>query len=175
MEVLSDEGTYVVPSETACARCHDAGRGAGRDWPIGLERWQLGEEGMAAMADLFCDDPPTNTEPERTSGVDDQARGWLHGNCAFCHNPDGVVPAVSYVDIDWSYEADSTGAVNQTIRYYNDVNPFDRDNPLVIDPGNPEESMLITLVEEKDMPPLSVWTHDAETVELLEEWIRQME
>ena len=136
----------------------------------------IGDEGLEAFmeAGLLSADLGPAPQVDAVNDTDEAVRGYLHANCAFCHNPEGLVPNMSYVQIDWSYDSDLSEAIDGRIYYYHDANPFSVEYEVVIDPGDPSNSQLINLMLEHEMPPLSVWTPDYDSLDLVKEWIRDM-
>ncbi len=172
---VSERG-YEVPSEESCARCHQATRG--REWPLGLDRWQFGEEGIDQVQDLLCADIGPIVEPTRDSGIGYQVRGWLHGNCANCHNPDGVASQISPIQIDWRYNATDTNSRDTLATYYSGVDPTDptaSGEAYIIVAGDADASRLIDLLEDLWMPPLGVWEPDEQSISQIREWINNLD
>lgn len=169
-ELVLSGGTYTVPSLESCAFCHEAT--PGEEWPIGPEPFQLGEDGLAAFAPLLSE--PVVEVPEVAGETDADTialRGALHGNCAFCHNPDGLVAAISEVDIDLSYGAESTGLVGERVNYYHDLTPYGPASEYLVVAGDPDQSVLLEILENTDMPPVGVWREDTELTDALRRWI----
>lgn len=163
-------GGYTVPSEESCAFCHEAS--PGEEWPIGLEPFQLGEDGLALLADQLSADP--GEVPEVAGETDPEAvalRGALHGNCAYCHHEGGLVPTISETTIDLRYDAESTGLVGGRVNYYHDLTPYGPPTEYLVVPGEPDESVLLEILEETDMPPLATWREDTELTAAVEHWI----
>lgn len=145
VEVDGEAFVHVVPSDTQCAMCHEAGAG-----PIlGFTALQL--------------DTPLATLG--VSEVDEAVVGYALGNCAHCHNGSGA-PGASFdlrpavfvahtVDVPTAGSASAAG--------------------LRVVPGAPERSVLYrALVADHGvapMPPLGVQRRDEAFAEVLAAWI----
>jgi glucose/arabinose dehydrogenase len=169
--VLPSGEPYTVPSQYACAVCHEAT--SGQEAPLGVEPFQLGDDGLAAIADAL--DAPYGPAPELAVAdpVEAEVRGYLHGNCAFCHQPAGVVSMVSVVTLDFRYSAADTGLLDGHAEYWN-ANPYENDGLPYVLPGDPDGSALVGMLEATDMPRLSVWEPDAEAITTIRTWIAAM-
>ncbi|MDP2310339.1 MAG: PQQ-dependent sugar dehydrogenase [Pseudomonadota bacterium] len=169
--ILPSGEPYTVPSQYACAVCHEAT--SGQDAPLGVEPFQLGDEGLAAIAEAL--DAPYGPAPELdiADPVEAEVRGYLHGNCAFCHQPAGVVSMVSVVTLDFRYSALDTGLLDAHAEYWN-ANPYENDGLPLVAPGDPDGSALVGILEATDMPRLSVWEPDVEAIATIRTWIAAM-
>lgn len=162
---------YPIAADAACAACHDAARG--QEWPLGVEAFQLGDEGLQSIA-AALDGPPAPAPTVEGSEEYAAVRGYLHGSCGYCHRPGAVVFSVSVNAFDLSYRAVDMRLEGVVAQYYQANPNLENGEPLIV-PGEPEESAFIHLVERMKMPPLGVWEPDSARVELLEEWVRAME
>lgn len=163
-------GGYTVPSTESCAFCHAAT--PGEEWPIGPEPFQLGEPGLAAVAELLGADP--GEVPEVAGETDPEAveiRGWLHGNCAYCHHDDALAALISETTLDLRYDAESTGLVGGRVNYYHDLTPYGPPSEYLVVPGEPDQSVLLEILERTDMPPVATWREDTEATSAIEHWI----
>jgi hypothetical protein len=193
---LPGGGTYDLPARGDCRACHEgnvsrvlgfsalqlsAARDPGaphaepfhagdvdlsglvqRGWLVGLP------EGLVAS-------PPVI--PAR-SGDERAALGYLHGNCASCHNARGPLS-----DLDFSLEvrlgpgvskpAVLLTAVERNARFQ----PAGSEPKMRLAPGHPEASLLLERMSRRDpisqMPPLGSRLVDREAVVLVERWIRE--
>lgn len=165
-EVMLDNGDmYYIPPLSVCADCHDAERG--REWPLGTTDFLLGSSGVADVAPLLS--RAITTIPDAEGDANTQAaRGWLQANCAFCHDPDGIVSKVSPNTFDLRYDAEiDTSAVAQ---YYHANPNMDNGDP-IFDVARPSNSVLVRVIETTEMPPVAVWAPDDEIIPVLEQWI----
>jgi len=103
--------------------------------------------------------------------LDDRARSYLQANCAHCHVEAGG--GNSLMDLEFT-----TALKNMRVL---DVKPqhhtFDISDARLLSPGHPERSVLLHRISTRDtghMPPLATSIVDAEAVELLAGWIRQV-
>jgi hypothetical protein len=106
-----------------------------------------------------------------TLALDARARSYLQANCAHCHVEAGG--GNSLIDLEFT-----TAPKNMRML---DVKPqhhtFDLQDARLIAPGHPERSVLVHRVGNRDaghMPPLASSIVDVQAVELLGEWIRQL-
>ncbi len=169
--VLPSGAPYTVPSQYACLVCHEAT--LGQDFALGIEPFQLGDEGLAALSATL--DTPFGPAPELdiADPLEAEVRGYLHGNCAFCHQPAGVVSRVSVVTLDLRYSAVDPGLLDAHAEYWN-ANPYENDGLPLVAPGDPDGSALVGILEATDMPRLSVWEPDAEAIGDIRAWIAAM-
>jgi hypothetical protein len=168
-------GRYSIPSRRDCLACHTS------DTPvIGFSAVQLAGGG-AALRDLLRQDvlrAPLHIAG--TTEVERAALGYLHGNCAHCHNDS---PSRAPVALNFALKAGDpqraardvlASAVSAPARFRREG-----DGALVvIAPGAPAESALIARVSSRDafvqMPPLATEKVDEEAVRLLTRWIAEM-
>ena len=90
------------------------------------------------------------------------ARGYLHGNCATCHQG----ASVTGVDLDLRYSSDPSEMTGEG-RYYYDGIPF-------LDPGNPPNSAIFKSIAEELMPPVTLSVKDQEAMSTLGDWILEL-
>jgi hypothetical protein len=172
-ELLLSGGGYTVPSTETCAFCHASS--PDREWPIGPQPFQLGEEGLAAFAPLLSGDPgPVPEVAGETDPLAIDVRGALHGNCAYCHDENGLAATISETRIDLSYDAETTGLINARVNYYDDLTPYGAAQEWLVIPGEPDESVLLDILDATDMPPVGVWREDTELTDAVELWIDRL-
>jgi glucose/arabinose dehydrogenase len=169
----------VAPAE--CVKCHDSASGPPReDLTIGLEAAQLDRAGvdygngrvgnplltLDHLGMLTAPVPLGSYEPlPDPFGSDDlgrRARGYLHANCASCH--DGSIPD----DIDLRYFT----ALKDTHTCRPGTLPSG--GSAILAPGDIEMSQLFTSVRTAGagrMPPVGSHVPDAAGVRLLSDWI----
>jgi mono/diheme cytochrome c family protein len=108
------------------------------------------------------------------------ALGYLHGNCAHCHNDNG---APAPVDLTLAQRAGSGSADSaRVLRSLIDApsrfrgHGLSADAPLVA-PGRPEASVLTARMRSRNpqtqMPPIGTEVLDTEALALLERWIAE--
>jgi hypothetical protein len=107
-------------------------------------------------------------------GSDDirlRARAWLHANCSFCHQPDGLgggaldlrfsTPGPDMMICDEPPTAGDLGIADARI----------------LAPGDPDRSVLLSRISRRDayqMPPLASSLVDEDGAALIREWIESM-
>lgn len=184
---------YSIPNLNQCKGCHNrnevmtpigpSARQLNGDLAYGrsgagavenqLTHWQ--RSGMLAGLPILenCPKTPVWNKPE-TGSLKDRARAWLDINCAHCHNPKG--PAMtSGLNLSVS-ETDPTalGILKTPVA----AGRGSGGHPFDIVPGKPDESILIYRLNSTDpgemMPELGRKTIQAESLELLRAWIKEM-
>jgi glucose/arabinose dehydrogenase len=165
---LPSGDTYTIPSTSVCAECHESERG--REWPLGLTPVLLGDAGLHDVTPLLSSAPgPAPIIPGDANTR--RVRGYLQANCAFCHNPDGIVSQMSSITFDLRYDA----AIDTSIiaQYYN-ANPNAEDGALVFDVTSSRDSALYQVIRNAEMPPVSVWEADRSILTPLANWIASL-
>jgi hypothetical protein len=186
------QGRYVVPAESDCRSCHE-----GAAVPVlGFNARQLSPDrdplaphaeknsaidlaGLVARG-LIRNLPPSllKTPPRiaAASAIERAALGYLHGNCAHCHNDSGS-PAP--VDLLLSQGVTVPGA-ERVLRSMIDMPSRFRGHGLgtdaaLIAPGRPDASVVVARMRSRNpstqMPPLGTDRQDTEALRLLERWI----
>lgn len=144
---------YDIPSQSDCRACHDSGLGP----VLGYSRVQL-EPGAAA------------------SDTEARALGYLHGNCAHCHNPRSPLAS-----LDLDFEAREPGSARDAERVRATlVGVLTRGTAGTrLVPGHPDASVLVRRVRSTSpldrMPPRGTRLVDADGAELLATWVRALE
>jgi cytochrome c553 len=189
--------TYSIPAQADCRACHE-----GTTTPVlGFSALQLSpdrdplaphaEAGAGvSLLDLVSRGLIKNLPEDliRTppriaakSPVERAALGYLHGNCAHCHNDSGV-PAP--VDLMLSQSANSRPVdADRVLRSL--VNAPSRfrghrlgDDAGLVTPGRADRSVLIARMGSRDrwiqMPPLGTDRPDTEGLALIERWIAEL-
>jgi hypothetical protein len=190
------QGQYAVPSRTDCIACH----GSTSVPVLGLTALQLsldrdplavggralrpGESDLRALVargwvrglprEMLERPPriPAATPLERA------ALGYLHGNCAHCHNTtDSRVPLqLTLAQRAGDAEVALAEVLRSTVEAPSRYQPPDSDgNPTVVVPGKPASSVLAIRMQSRhkqvQMPPLGTTVHDAEGLALIHRWI----
>jgi hypothetical protein len=166
---------HDVPAASECMACH----GGSKSVVLGFSAIQLGAEaepdeiGLSALeaADVVSD--PVTPAPEIPgTDVERDALGYLHANCAHCHNQDrparhGARCFDPDNDLDFKLRVGALGSVAQT--------PTRKTIDDVVKAGAPGQSRLIELMANrgmfKQMPPLATEKVDRAAVTLLESFI----
>lgn len=180
---------YVMPNLNQCKGCHNRNEVM---TPIGPSVRQLNGEltyadgadnqlikwqklgiltGLPALAD--CPKAPVWNKPE-TGSLEARARTWLDINCAHCHRSGG--PASTSGLLLGIHETDPTAwGVHKTPVA---AGRGSGDRKYSIEPGKPDESILLYRMESTDpgvmMPELGRKVTHREGVALVREWIKAM-
>jgi hypothetical protein len=173
----ADGQGYEVPSATACRGCH----GGRSSHVLGFSALQLAQPGLPLTLDDLAHEGRLTRVPRAApamagSDVERSALGYLHANCAHCHNQqrpereDGARCYDPQRSIDFSLpsalrDPATSPAIATTV-------------PRFVTPGEPDASRLIALVSRRGfllhMPPLGSHRVDPDGVRLLRAWIEGM-
>lgn len=167
---------YTIPSRLMCLACHQPQK----DFVIGFEMIRLsgvldenGGEQLRRLAncDIFTQ-PITDTKIEIPGpALEREAIGYLHGNCANCHNPHSPVFNTTALDLRFTWLKENTVNVRPEKFATNDS------TQVRIKPGAPEESLLFQLLARtfedgtQFMPPLGTSRTDTVGIDLVRRWI----
>ncbi|MDZ7267182.1 MAG: hypothetical protein ONB48_07615 [candidate division KSB1 bacterium] len=167
---------YTIPGRLSCLACHQPQK----DFVIGFEAIRLsgvvtadGEDQLRALAARNIFLQPAATAPVEIPGppLEAAAIGYLHGNCANCHNPHSPVFFTTGLDLRYTHLKQSTINVRPQ-KYASD------DTALVrIKPGRPGQSLLFQLLARtlpdstQFMPPIGTSRVDSAGVALIRRWI----
>jgi mono/diheme cytochrome c family protein len=189
---------HDIPSVADCGACHDSrgievlGFGAlqlstDRD-PLAPHAEPL-RPGMLTLETLVNEDrlspasPSLLDRPPRIAASSPRARaalGYLHGNCAACHNPRNPTAEVGLVFQHRSSavrEDDEPAFASAVGRRSQFPVPGRTDDTLRILPGHPEASAIAYRLRSRrplsQMPPLGTKLVDREALALIEAWIRE--
>lgn len=162
-----DQFEHMVPARLECRSCHESHP----DPVLGFNGLQLGEQ-LNTLSALF-DAAPASAAPIAHPDPDtEQVLGLLQGNCVHCHNGwDGPsssfdmrhpVALENLINVETTSSASAAG--------------------LRVAAGRPLDSVLFLGFsgehddpEIEPMPPLGVDVRDARSVELLRDWITDLE
>jgi len=183
---------YRVPHVNDCKNCHARDnqiellgprtRQLNRTFEYGAsgEKNQIvrfDEKGMLEPSPASSpDELPRLVDPKNESeDIRDRALAYMQGNCAHCHNPTGGASNSGlYLGVDAESDRE-LGVCKQPVAAGGGTGGFEYD----IKPGYPEESILIYRMKSSEpgvkMPELPLRTVDQFGVDLLSEWIGQME
>lgn len=170
---------YTIPSRLNCLACHQPQK----DFIIGFEAIRLsgvaatnGEDQLRVLAarNIFAQPPADSPVDIPGPPLEAAAIGYLHGNCANCHNPHSPVYSTTGLDLRYAYLKQST--INVRPEKY-----ASGDTALVrIKPGRPEASLLFQLLARtlpdstQFMPPIGTSRVDTAGVELIRRWISSL-
>ena len=161
--------TYTIPGNADCRSCHDGTV----DFVAAFEAVQLGPgldefESLEWFSGAVDPIEIEGTEAERA------ALGYLHGNCANCHSPDGPAWFSTGLDLRHGEAVEST--VDRRPRKFFSTNPAIR----LIRPGIPDSSLVYMIMAgdllefEAFMPPLGTSKLDEEGLQILSTWIDEL-
>lgn len=181
--VVDARGTqHDVPAARDCMGCH----GGTRSHVLGFTAVQLPrsadadelsldalvKQGRLDRAALPAHEIPGDEQTQRVLG-------YLHANCAHCHNqdrppePDGGRSYNPRRDFDLSLRVDDLASVESTGVFRTAIGR-------VITPGAPESSAILKRARgdlhlfQARMPPLAAELLDPSLLPMLEEWIREL-
>lgn len=169
--------SYAIPNQNQCKECHAL---AGRVTPIGPKARNLndGHQLASLVAAGLLDTAPADAPrvarwDDARAPLDDRARAYLDVNCAHCHNPAGAA-SNSGLFLDWD-RAD--GVARGIGKHPVAAGRGSGTAGVVIDPGNPDNSILIYRLSSTEpgvaMPELGRATVHREGVAMLRAWIAQ--
>jgi cytochrome c553 len=187
-------GEYAVPAEFDCRACHE-----GAPVPVlGFSALQLSadRDPLAPHADARSDVdlqsliargliknlPPSAARPriEASSPTERAALGYLHGNCAHCHNAsgNGVPVSLTLAQSVANGAAEMQRVLSSMIDAGGRFRPHGASTAArLVTPGRPAASVLITRVSSRNpqtqMPPIGTRLVDSEALALLERWISE--
>jgi uncharacterized repeat protein (TIGR03806 family) len=164
--------TWVYPSPLQCEMCHN------KATPItlGLSYIQLAKKDQIAALEkagiLSINSTPRITPlvdyTDKNEPIDARARSYLHGNCAYCHQPQGG--GVGGFDLRIDKDFAGTGICNKPPV----VDVFPVTDGRIYKPGVPNESILLLRMKDTGvfhMPPQVSLKVDPEGTQLIEQWI----
>ncbi len=180
--VVNALGTaHDIPSQEQCEQCHSGTR----DGLIGVGAIELsratGASPLSAMAAKGWLSVPPGKEfsPPGTGNVQD-ALGYLHGNCGYCHSDEGRWAAarklrlrVRVADTDPA----STPTYLTTINVPMAHGDLNGDPYIGIIPGNAEKSHLYDRMRKRDfwaMPPVGSELIDESGSAIIKTWIESL-
>jgi uncharacterized repeat protein (TIGR03806 family) len=179
------EAHYLVPTEGQCKECHQA---SGSFDVIGIKARQLnrdlaGQNQLAAWSaqGILSGAPDPTSAPSEpvwndpaTGTVEERARAWLDGNCAHCHNANGLARTTAlFLDIA---ETDPIkfGVCKRPVAAGPGTGGFTYD----VVPGDPDHSILIFRISSTDpglmMPQIGRSVVHKEGVALIRDWITSL-
>jgi hypothetical protein len=173
--VKGDSFTHAVPSRLECRQCHESSPSP----VLGFNELRLNHVVSEEESELarLSNEQVLSANPASPEAIEDSdelrraVRGYLHGNCSYCHN--GTMGPSS------SYDLRHDVALKNTIGVETDSSATAAG--LRISPGKPAESILFLALsgetddpEVKAMPPLAVERRDKEAIELLRTFIESL-
>jgi uncharacterized repeat protein (TIGR03806 family) len=187
IETISTEGkplsiNYGIPNQNQCKECHSQGK---KFMPIGPAARNLnhdGPSGVNQIADWTSRgiltgapaNPPATPAVYGDAPLADRARAWLDINCAHCHKANGGA-SNSGLFLAWN-ENDPTGWGIR--KRPTAAGKASGNNLFVIEPGHPEQSILVHRIESTEpgilMPELGRTVVDEKAIALIRDWIAEM-
>lgn len=177
VEYEGEQFDHVVPARLDCRKCHES-QPVG---VIGFDELRLNaplepgdsDSQLESLADAgllsdLPDDPDTISDPDP---ITEQVLGYLQGNCGHCHNgwtgPSSAFDMRHDVALENLIDVDTTSELLTGVR---------------VVPGSPEDSALYraltrdpTIPNNTAMPPVGVDLVDSEAVDLVYEWIENLD
>ena len=159
LENLAGDGfNYVIPSTADCVSCHEGVA----DGLIGFSNVQLSKDGDVWNTVLSQPIAKFDVKVRNQNLLDENALGYLHGNCGHCHNiaknsgglalrREGNITRFS--DEPGYKSSYDTGIINQV---------------------TPSQSRMIQRMRGMSMPPLGISKIDENGATLLEDWIADL-
>lgn len=164
--------TWIYPSRAQCEMCHSNTANI----TLGLSYIQLARKDQIAALEkagiLTIKSTPRITPlvdaSDLNEPIDARARSYLHGNCAYCHQPQGG--GLGGFDLRIERDFAGLGICNKTPLF--DVFPVT--DGKIYKPGVPSESLLLLRMKDAGdfhMPPQVSLKVDPDGVNLIEKWI----
>ena len=170
--------SYGIPNKNQCKECHSLN---GATAPIGPKARNLSTEWLGAFAAAGkLDAVPAVArrvplwEDRAKVPLADAARGYLEGNCAHCHNPQGIA-SNSGLFLDWA-ETDPVkwGVMKRPVAAGRGAGDLEFD----IVPGDPDHSILAyrmaSLEGGVSMPEVGRSSLDPAGIDIVRRWIAEM-
>ena len=125
---------------------------------------------------VLLEEPPRIAAPTATARA---ALGYLHANCAHCHNDAGSLASVDLI-LNQSVATPDSGLVKtlaSLVGHWSKFRPHGASPEAKrIVAEHPETSVLVTRIRSRNpyvqMPPIGTRVIDAEGIALLEHWIQ---
>ena len=181
VELVGNDGeafSYRIPNKNQCGHCHELD---GEVMPIGPKARNLSAswiEEMVAAQQLNVMPQGVDTMPlwpSDATGTAELARAYLDVNCAHCHQPGGGA-SNSGLDLRWEQDDPFALGLNKP-----PVAAGRGAGGLLVSiaPGDPDASILVHRMNSTEpgvaMPELGRSTVDHDAVELMRDWIAQMD
>jgi hypothetical protein len=175
-------GKYRILSKQDCLACHESAAAP----VLGFSAVQLAGVSAPGMPDLralvregWLHGLPAGVEArdlEARTTVERAALGYLHGNCAHCHNGSPQRAPVQ-LDLQQRLHPGREQMALRTLLGESRFREAGRDNPAVVVPGHATDSVLIDRMRSTNpmtrMPPLATVIPDDTALSLMRSWIDQ--
>ncbi len=185
--------TWTYPSPSDCLSCHNpeskgvlgaktASLNGSWTYPSGTTDNQLRTWNHLGLFDQPLDEAALSSYPAHAALSDTSAtlerrlRSYWDINCGQCH---GTLGIASLWDARFETPLSGQGIVSGPLANQRDyLADYGLPSPLVVDPGNPSNSILYIRDDSEDpydrMPPLARAVRDDEYIQLLEQWINSL-
>ncbi|HSV83323.1 MAG TPA: c-type cytochrome domain-containing protein [Ramlibacter sp.] len=173
-------GKYRIPSKQDCLACHESAAAP----VLGFSAVQLSRAPAPGLPDLralvregWLRGLPAGVEArdiDARTPVEHAALGYLHGNCANCHNgSEQRVPV--QLDLQQRFHPGRKQMALRTLLGESRFREAGRDNAAVIVPGHAADSVLIDRMRSTNpmtrMPPIATVVPDESALAVLRDWI----
>jgi uncharacterized repeat protein (TIGR03806 family) len=167
----TDAAGYVLGLNTAQLNCSVGGKAGDAEGQNQIEVWA--KLGLVANLDFDQKTAAKYCSPfDESQDLATRARVLLDVNCAMCHRPNG--PGNANIDLRFATQLEKTGTLDQP--------PAQTDLGIaggkIIAPGKPAQSLLLHRMKtlgQGRMPTIGSNMVDQKAVELLSEWIGELE
>jgi uncharacterized repeat protein (TIGR03806 family) len=167
---------YIVPNTNQCKNCHEIDD---RQRTLGPVTRQMADQLPALRAaGILVDEPAADepmVDPFGDAPLDKRARSYLDANCAHCHRPGGGGGPSGLVLLAGEDHPATYGVCKSPVA----AGPGAGGRLHDITPGEPDQSIFIYRMSSTDpeikMPEIPNLVVDQPGVELISEWITQMD
>jgi uncharacterized repeat protein (TIGR03806 family) len=187
IETISPEGqklsiNYTIPNRNQCKECHRVGDDLMPIGPRARNLNHVGPAGVNQIADwsargILSGVPAAPSATPAAFGdapLNERARAWLDVNCAHCHRAGGSA-SNSGLFLGWNETNPSGWGVRKRPVA---AGHAAGDHLFVIEPGHPEQSILVYRLESTEpgvlMPELGRTVIDEKGLALIRDWIADM-
>jgi uncharacterized repeat protein (TIGR03806 family) len=164
--------SWIYPSPQQCEMCHTKAANI----TLGLSYIQLAKQDQLEVLEkagvITMKSTPRATAlvdyTDQSEAIDARARSYLHGNCSYCHQPQGG--GLGGFDLRMERDFVAMGVCNKTPLF--DVFPVT--DGKIYKPGVPSESILLLRMKDTGgfhMPPQVSLKVDPDGTRLIEQWI----
>lgn len=173
---------HDVPEVKACGTCHNGLPGKN----LGFSALQLSNSpGPTTLSTLTSQDllshPPQGDITVPGQGIERAFLGYINANCGHCHNNRGA----AWPDTDVDLTLSVSDQIPQRTQIYEttigiELQYFNADTDVLrVTPGQPDRSAMYLRMEQRgletQMPPLATKHVDEVALELMRQWINQLE
>jgi hypothetical protein len=176
--------TFDIPEQRDCRKCHQRQP----DFSLGFSAIQLAHNGAGVTLDTLITDARLTVNPTGISpyypvpgtGAEQEAIGYMHGNCGGCHHKSSDV--MDTTNLNLRLEVASLATVEGTTTYSTTVNVDALLNlanvTKLIEPGDPDASAVYVRMNVRgstaQMPPRGTEVIDTDAVANMAAWINSL-